>query len=221
MKKPWQAEWTPYALFSQLFRWVELYLDSGRIAFEPALFFENDAINRKLMYLLNINKIVQHLWDFIECATTTNILPVFNAGGKTRSTADMPTWWTVKNRAPFKKTHISHVVFDSGMESTEAYKLDHNPHVTAFAKNDHLNFSVLYTFNGVPHYYYPDFLVKLDNGKTLILETKGKDSPEVQAKRKALAEWVDSVNSLKEFGVWCSDISFDVADVDLIIGKYL
>jgi len=78
----------------------------------------------------------------------------------------------------------------------------------------------LYTFNGVPRTYYPDFLVKLDNGKTLVLETKGQDSPQVQAKNAALTEWVEAVNSLKEYGEWCSDISFNVADVDGIIAKY-
>jgi type III restriction enzyme len=146
---------------------------------------------------------------------------MFNPNSKVRSTTDMPTWWTVKHREPLKKSHISHIVYDSTWEATEAYKLEKNPHVTAFAKNDHLGFGVQYTFNGVSLTYYPDFLIKLDNGKTLILETKGQDNQQVQAKQAALAEWVEAVNSLKEYGEWRSDISFNVADVDGIIGKYL
>jgi type III restriction enzyme len=62
-------------------------------------------------------------------------------------------------------------------------------------------------------------LIKLKNGKTLVLETKGQDSPEVQEKRRALEEWVKVANSLKEYGEWCSAISFNIADVDGIIEK--
>ena len=52
------------------------------------------------------------------------------------------------------------------------------------------------------------------------METKGQDNPQVQAKRNALAEWIEAVNSVKEYGEWCSAISFNVADVDGIIEKF-
>jgi type III restriction enzyme len=191
---------------------------------EPANFVQGDPdtaqSKRKIMYMLNMNKIVQHLWRFIECEMTSRVAPMFNPGAKVRSTGNMATWWTVKHREPLKKSHISHIVYDSTWEATEAYKLEKNPQVIAFAKNDHLGFGVLYTFNGVSRVYYPDFLVTLENGKTLVLETKGQDSPQVQAKRAALADWVEAVNSIKEYGEWCSDISFNIADVDGIIGKW-
>jgi type III restriction enzyme len=170
--------------------------------------------------MLNMNRIVAHLWNSISLQETEQIIPVFDPAGKTRSTGTMPTWWTSKHREPTVKSHISHCVHDSTWEATEACKIEKNPHVSAWAKNDHLGFGILYTFEGVPHYYYPDFLIKLDNEKILILETKGQDSPLVQAKRKALAEWIEAVNSLKEYGQWCNDISFSVADVDGIIGKH-
>jgi type III restriction enzyme len=173
------------------------------------------------MYMLNMNKIVQHLWRFIKFQTTTRIAPFFNPGNKIRSTGDMQTWWTSKPREPLKKSHISHCVYDSTWEAAEAYRLEKNPNVFAFAKNDHLGFGIQYTFNGVSHTYYPDFLIKLTNGKTLVLETKGQNSPEVQEKRRALDEWIESVNSLKDYGEWHSDISFNTSDVDGIVGKYL
>ena len=40
-------------------------------------------------------------------------------------------------------------------------------------------------------------------------------------KRKALAEWIETVNSVGEFGVWCNDVSYNVADVDGIIARHL
>jgi type III restriction enzyme len=172
------------------------------------------------MLMLNMSRIVEHLWNFIRLQETEQIVPVFDPNNKTRSTGNMPTWWTSKHREPALKSHITHCVHDSAWEATESYRIEKNPHVSAWAKNDHLGFGILYTFEGVPHYYYPDFLVKLDNENTLVLETKGQDSPLVREKRRALAEWVEAVNSLKEYGRWYSDISFNVADVDGIIEKY-
>ena len=220
MQSSWKDKGTPYALLGQLFRWVERYLASNKIIIEPVLFENNDPLKRKIMYMLNMNKIVQHLWKFLDVQMTTRLVPYFNPNGKVRSTGDMPAWWTTKYREPLKKSHISHCVFDSTWEAAEAYKIEKNPHVTAFAKNDHLGFGILYTYGGVPHYYYPDFLIRLDNEKILVLETKGQDNPQVQAKRNALSEWIEAVNSLKEYGEWRSDISFNIADVDGIIGKY-
>ena len=88
-------------------------------------------------------------------------------------------------------------------------------------KNDHLGFEIVYVFDGVVRKYTPDFLVKLDNGKTLVLETKGQETRRDKEKRKALAEWVEAVNNWEDFGVWCNDVSYNVADVDGIIAKHL
>jgi type III restriction enzyme len=219
MQSAWKEKGTPYALIGQVFRWVERYLASNRIIIEPVLFIANDPIKTRIMYMLNMNRIVEHLWNFIKLQETEQIVPVLDPIHKTRSTGNMPTWWTSKYREPLKKSHISHCVFDSTWEATEAYKIEKNPHVIAFAKNDHLGFGILYTYDGISHYYYPDFLIKLDNEKTLVLETKGQDSPLVQEKRRALAEWIEAVNSIKEYGQWCSAISFNVADVDGIIAQ--
>ena len=86
--------------------------------------------------------------------------------------------------------------------------IEKNPHVTAWAKNDHLGFEILYVFDGVVRKYLPDFLIQLDNGKTLILETKGQETRRDKEKRKALSEWVSAVNSMGEYGEWCNDVSY-------------
>jgi len=39
--------------------------------------------------------------------------------------------------------------------------------------------------------------------------------------RRSLEEWIETVNSIKDYGQWCSDISFNVADVDGIIEKWM
>jgi type III restriction enzyme len=198
---------------------VEKYLASNKIRIEPPL-FSMDALKVRIMYMLNMSRIVEHLWKFITCEETEVLIPLFDQNRKVRSTGDMPSWWTSKPNAPAKKSHISHCVFDSAWEDAEAYRIENNPHVKAWAKNDHLGFGILYTWAGITHTYYPDFLVKLDAGETLILETKGRDGPQVQEKRRALAEWVEAVNALGEYGQWRCAISFNVADVDGIIAGY-
>lgn len=220
MKTSWQNEATKFALLGQVIRLVEEYLKSGAIVINPPL-FNTDPVRQRIIYMMNMNKIVQHLWSFIKLEQTEKIAPIFDPNKKIRSTADMPTWFTSKPCYITKTSQISHCVFDSAWESTESYVIEKNPHVTAWAKNDHLGFEILYVFDGVVRKYLPDFLIQLDNGKTLILETKGQETRRDKEKRKALSEWVSAVNSMGEYGEWCNDVSYNIADVDGIIGKYL
>ena len=69
--------------------------------------------------------------------------------------------------------------------------------------------------------YWPEFLIRLDNGVTLVLETKGQEKDKDKAKRRALVEWIKAVNAAGEFGRWVNDVSYSVKDVDGIIGKYI
>jgi hypothetical protein len=57
--------------------------------------------------------------------------------------------------------------------------------VDAWVKNDHLGFEIVYTFDGIVRKYRPDFLARLRTGTMLVLEVKGQDSPQNQAKRDA------------------------------------
>lgn len=220
MKTSWQNEATKFALLGQVIRLVEEYLKSGAIVINPPL-FNTDPVRQRIIYMMNMNKIVQHLWSFIKLEQTEKIAPIFDPNKKIRSTADMPTWFTSKACYITKTSQISHCVFDSAWESTESYVIEKNPHVIAWAKNDHLGFEILYVFDGVVRKYLPDFLIRLDNGKTLILETKGQETRRDKEKRKALSEWVSAVNSMSEYGEWCNDVSYNIADVDGIIAKYI
>ena len=220
MKTSWQNEATKFALLGQVIRLVEEYLKSGAIVINPPL-FNTDPVRQRIIYMMNMNKIVQHLWSFIKLEQTEKIAPIFDPNKKIRSTADMPTWFTSKPCCITKTSQISHCVFDSAWEATESYVIEKNPHVTAWAKNDHLGFEILYIFDGVVRKYLPDFLIRLDNGKTLILETKGQETRRDKEKRKSLSEWVAAVNSLGEYGEWCNDVSYNIADVEGIIAKYI
>lgn len=49
----------------------------------------------------------------------------------------------------------------------------------------------------------------------------GQETRRDKEKRKALSEWVAAVNSLGEYGEWCNDVSYNIADVEGIIAKYI
>ena len=220
MEAGWKTQSTKFALLGQVIKLVQEYLESGNIIINPPL-FNTDPLRQRIVYVLSMNKIVRHIWKAIIFENTDKLTPVFDSNKRIRSTADMPTWYTTKPCMITKTSHISHCVFDSAWESTESYIIEKNPHVKAWAKNDHLGFEILYSFDGVIRRYTPDFLIKLDNGKILILETKGQETRRDIAKREALAEWIKTVNGLEEFGEWCNDVSYSIADVDGVIKKHL
>jgi type III restriction enzyme len=220
MEASWQNEATKLALFGQVVRLVKEYLTSGVIEVRPSL-FNTDPLRKRILYMMNMNEIVRHLWDFIKLKQTERIVPIFDTSKKVRSTSDMPTWYTTKPCQITRHSHISHCVLDSTWEATESFLLEKNPHVAAWVKNDHLGFEIVYVFEGVVRKYYPDFLVRLTNGKTLVLEIKGQEMPRDIKKREALAEWIQAVNALGEYGEWCNDVSYDVKSVDGIVARWM
>ncbi len=175
-----------------------------------------------MLLTLNLNKIVQHVMEEIKSENTLALALVFDSLRPVRSTGDMMTWFTGKPCSPVTvKSHINFCVVDSGWEATEAYQVDRHAGVTAWAKNDHLGFDVYYVHGGVVLKYRPDFLIKLANGTTLVLEVKGQRTAQSEAKRRALDEWVEAVNQQGGFGHWAADVSFAPADVLDILEKHL
>jgi type III restriction enzyme len=73
--------------------------------------------------------------------------------------------------------------------------------------------------NGAKHKFYPDFLIRLSNGKMLILEVKGMDDQQNKTERDYRNEEVNAVNSDGRFGIWCWDVSFRTSDTGDIISK--
>ncbi|MGI8671380.1 MAG: restriction endonuclease, partial [Luteitalea sp.] len=106
---------------------------------------------------------------------------------------------------------VSHVMADSAWEAHAANVIEQHPHAHAYARNDHLGFQVHYLWNGSRRRYLPDFLVRLRDGSTLVLEIKGQDSDQDRAKRAALDVWVRAVNERGGFGQWTAAVVFDMA----------
>ena len=203
---------------AQLVRLVEQFIQSKKIQVKHNIFHSDDS-KRKVLIMLNMNKIVQHIWTEIRAKNTEKLAPVFDKEMPILSTANVGTWWTSKPCEWLNKSHISHCVYDSNWEASEAYFLEKSEYVKSFVKNDHLGFVIFYHYQGVIRKYYPDFIIRLSKDEYLILEVKGQDDQENQTKREFLNSWVDAVNEQGGFGRWHWDVSFHPSDLEDILGK--
>jgi type III restriction enzyme len=137
-------------------------------------------------------------------------VPRYEAGRDEGSTAEAD-FWTTKPVQDVAKSHLNYVVLDSKWESSAAYHLEAHPRVVAFAKNQGLGFGIPYLHAAGSHEYVPDFLVRLDDGVTLVLETKGGRDEKADVKEQAAERWVAAVNADGRHGEWryaiCRDMN--------------
>lgn len=216
MKPTWKG--SREFLLAQLIRLVESYVDSGKIQVHPPI-FDRDDFRRRIVITMNMSKVVQHIWQRIRFENSLVLEPIFDTQRPIRSTGDMLPWYTGKPCEHTKHSHINMCVFDSRWEASEAFELDRSPYVGAWVKNDHLGFEITYSYKGVIHKFRPDYLVRLANGKTLVLEVKGQDNQEQQTKREFLAEWARAINQHRNFGVWTADVSHHPSDIHEILQR--
>ena len=157
-----QSDWrgSKEFLLAQLVRLVEQFIRSDSISIKPVLFLQDD-LKRRLIITLNMTGVVRHIWEAIRFENTEKLEPVFDRDLPIRATSDMGIWYTGKPCEYTVRSHINFCVYDSTWEATEAFQLDNNPQVEAWAKNDHLGFEVFYIHNGVVRKYRPDFLIRL------------------------------------------------------------
>lgn len=201
-------------LFPQVLRIVESYL-ARRISLSPSARIEEVALAKYR------DIVVERLLAAIEPdkdAGETALLPRIERHRPLGSTAQVQ-FRTVRMTQETIKSHISHVVLDSTWESSAAFHLERSPHVLAYAKNERLDFDILYEWLDRPCKYIPDFLVRVDPGDgelaTLILEVKGEEKEQDRAKFAKTQKWVRAVNHHGGFGVW----DFLIARAPDVVGK--
>jgi type III restriction enzyme len=217
MKPTWKGN--KDNLLAQVIRLVEKFIHSDSLTIDPPLFYQ-DELRKRVMLTLNMQRIVQHVFEQIRFTNTKGLEPIFDRGKPIRSTGDMLPWYTGKPVVAANRSHISLCVADSTWEAQAADELDHNPSVAGWAKNDHLGFEVAYIFGGEFHKFRPDYLIRLTNGLMLVVETKGQFTGKDETKRRYLAEWISAVNAHGGFGKWASDLALKPSDVPKIIGKF-
>ena len=118
-----------------------------------------------------------------------------------------------------RRSHVSHVVCDSGWEAELAAVLESNQHVIAYVKNQGLGFEVPYRDGSTSRRYVPDMLVRLDVGAAepvnLVLETKGYRKGDAQLKAETMKTmWIPGVNNLGGYGHWVFAEFTDVFEIE-------
>lgn len=211
MGKDWKG--SDYKYIGQLVELVEEFIYSDKLVVADTAFAKGTD-KWKVLIMLQMGTIIQHLAHHLSIENAERYELIYNNTTKhLRSTSDLQTWYTTKKFIACEKTHINFVVLDSQLEGIEAQIINDSAHVQSFVKNDHLGFAIWYLWEGVPRRYFPDFIIEMNNGKKLILETKGKDDEQNRVKRQALARWVDAVNQNGTLGIWGWDVSFHQDDL--------
>lgn len=98
------------------------------------------------------------------------------------------------------KSAFNKIIGDSQLELEFAGLLELCPDVVSYAKNYMaVNFKLDYVnADGDISHYIPDFFVKLTNGKTYVVETKGNPDLDVPLKMARLIEWIKDINNLNK-----------------------
>ncbi len=114
------------------------------------------------------------------------------------------------------RSHVNLVIIDSIGEAAAAELLDGHPAISAYIKNDGLNFTVPYLHNGKPSEYLPDYVIRLNDAADhfLIAEMKGADWGGLsEVKAQAAHRWCAAVNATwrsacirRSSLIWCSGI---------------
>ena len=108
------------------------------------------------------------------------------------------------------KSVFNRIIGDSQLELEFARFLEDSGDVLAYAKNYlAVHFKLDYVdAKGNISNYYPDFLVKVSDKETFIVETKGREELDVPLKMQRLRQWCEDINHAQ------TDVAYDYVYVD-------
>lgn len=200
----------PEQFMAQLIRLTEQFIASPKLVIR-AKSNPLDPLEKRILLILNMRKVVQHITDHVHFEHTQTLVPVFDDQRPLRSTADMPSWYTSRPVTLALRSHINYCPVDSTWEVQPTQIFDRHPKVQAWAKNDHLGLEIGYFFAGEFHNYRPDFIVRLTDNRHLLLEIKGRETERDRVKRTYCEEWAQAITHHGGFGEWlfkqCADLS--------------
>ncbi|XHB98138.1 DEAD/DEAH box helicase family protein [Nitratireductor sp. ac15] len=165
------------------------------------------------------------LRNLSELAATKTILESFKKAinaltVKDRGDTEIRDTIKLRNTRPFvvkeqgyivpKRSLFNRVIGDSHLELRFASFLDDCTEVQAYAKNYFaVHFKIDYVnADGSISNYYPDFVVKLKDGRVFIVETKGQEDLDVPLKMERLRQWCEDINAAQ------AETTFDFIYVD-------
>ncbi len=155
-----------------------------------------------------VSRIQERLLDRIlpdDMAGEAPLLPVVNRYhpyGSSRSVDFKTTRACVATQA----SHVNQVVLDTeSWESSAAFWIEdacNDGAASFYVRNDHLGLAIPYEFMKIEHVYYPDFIVRLPDESTVLLEMKGYEDEQTKSKHEAAKRWVDAVTNWGRMGTW-------------------
>ena len=153
-------------------------------------------------------RIVSRLLDAIKPDDSRGeppILPRLNRYRATGTTGSVH----FKTVRPVQPTHTSHLNYvachTASWEQAAMFRIEQMAKdgiVDCYARNYRLEFTIPYELYGEPRAYEPDFIVRLRNGVSVVLEIKGAPDAEADAKHQAARRWVQAVNNWRQLGEW-------------------
>jgi type III restriction enzyme len=201
--------------------------------FPDAIRIVGEVIERKVDYAPGVDprelcnlRYVQLLQERIEAAIrpveggSGKLLPVLDEYEPIGST-DRIAFYTGKPSEPTVKSHVSHAVADSKLETSIGRELERDERVLAYAKNDRLFLEIPYRYLGRTLRYRPDFLVRLSGDRTLLIEGKGRRDEKDDAKWTAARRWVAAVNAWGRLGRWSHVVCWKESEVGGAIDQAL
>lgn len=205
----------------QLIKIIESFVKTNKLDI-PSM-FHNDPLKKRILIALSIDLIVEHLMRYLVEKNEESLELIYDEENPIGSTANMRTWYTTKPCQPTTKSQINNLVVDAGWEAHVANVIESpamKNHIDAYAKNDHLGFFIYYMWNGSKRKYIPDYLVRLTNGKTLLLEVKGQVTEQEEAKWVATRKLIAAINGKRSFGQWEFEVVTDMARVHDVLLKH-
>ena len=189
-----------HQLFPQVFAVVDEYVRT-KVNFQ-------DENHSELGLGIYVQRIIERLLSRIEPDDNSGempLMPILDRYKSKGSTAEVK-FSTTKPCFATLMSHINQVVADTlQWEQSAAFRLEmaaKHGVVLCYAKNDHLDLMIPYEYLGVEHNYLPDYLVRLVNGVTLLLEVKGYEDNQSKAKHDSARRWISAVNNWGKLGIW-------------------
>lgn len=186
-----------HQLFPQVYRIVDGYV-STRVS-------ARGCDMRELGLETYMRRTVERLLAAIEPDAESGEPPLLPVPNRSRPMGDTSkvSFKTVRPCVPTVKSQIDQVVADTASwEQAAVFRLEQSPLVEAYARNDHLELSIPYDYLGSPSAYYPDFVVRLTNGRHVLVEIKGEEDERDRMKHQFARRWVSAVNRWGRAGQW-------------------
>ena len=133
------------------------------------------------------------------------VLPRLNRYRPVGSTAGVH-FKTVRPVQPTEASHMNYVACHTATwEQAAMFRIEQLAQdglVECYARNYRLEFTIPYELYGEPRAYEPDFIVRLRDGLSVVLEIKGALDPDADAKHQAAHRWIHAVNNWGRLGEW-------------------